>query len=280
MSNQRNLAMAIEQRKDKFLMLVPENIEDKDKGKYLSRLAFEADMLLHANPKLASCDVKTVLLGAMEAARHKLLFSQGECSLVPFGKQAVFVLGAAGIIKILYRTGLFKKVKYGAVFENDHFDFSEGTGGSDFITHKKALKNRGGIIAAWASAETMDGTSHIYVMDHDTLMKIKGSSPGGASNYDKWPEEMYGKAPLKRLFKRLQVDGDASKEVKGAIDAMGSDMTTRVDPDQGPVFFADVPQQQQYSQDTGEVFEAKPAKTNQPQPTSMKESSMEQEGLL
>ena len=33
-----------------------------------------------------------------------------------------------------------------------------------------------------------------------------------------WPEEMYGKAPMKRLFKRLPIDGLTSKEVAKAMD--------------------------------------------------------------
>lgn len=244
MSNQRSFEMAIAQRREKFMMLVPEHISDKES--YLNRLAFECDMLLHKNPRLAGCDPKSIMLGAMEAARHRLYFSQGECSLIPFKQTAVFVLGAAGVIKILYRTGLFKKIKYGAVFENDRFEFSEGTGDNDFIRHQKALLNRGQIVAAWASAETNDGTSHIYVMDYEELMKIRGSSPGyrpddARNPYNLWPEEMFGKAPLKRLFKRLQVDSDTGRDVKDAVDAMGADMTARIEPDASPVFFEETP---------------------------------------
>ena len=243
-NNQRNFEMAIAQRREKFMMLVPDHISDKET--YLNRLAFECDMLLHKNPRLANCEAKSIMLGAMEAARHRLYFSQGECSLIPFKNQAVFVLGAAGVIKILYRTGFFKKIKYGAVFENDRFEFSEGTGENDFIRHQKALRNRGSLVAAWASAETTDGTSHIYVMDHEELMKIRSASPGYRPDdqrnpYNMWPEEMFGKAPLKRLFKRLQVDADSGREVKAAVDAMGSDMTARIDPGESPVFFEDAP---------------------------------------
>lgn len=240
----RNFEMAIAQRRERFEMLVPDHISDKKS--YLSRLAFECDMLIKENTRLASCEPKSLMLGAMEAARHRLHFSQGECSLIPFksrgGYNAVFVLGVTGIIRILYRTGIVNKVKYGAVMENDVFDFGEGSGDNDFILHKKALKSRGGIVAAWASVQMKDGTTHIYVMDQDELFKIRDSSPGyrasdDSSPYNKWPEEMYGKAPLKRLFKRLQFDPESNNEVKSALSAIDADMMVRPDMDSEPEFF-------------------------------------------
>jgi recombination protein RecT len=235
-NNQRSFEMAIAQRREKFMMLVPDHISDKEG--YLNRLAFECDMLLHNSPRLAVCDPKSIMLGAMEAARHRLYFSQGECSLIPFKNQAVFVLGVAGICKILARTGMFLKIKYGTVFENDHFEFSEGSGiDDDFCKQRKALKNRGGVLAAWASVAMKDGTTSVYIMDHDTLMKVKNSSPGGGANYDQWPEEMYAKAPLKRLFKRVRGFGDNKKEVSEAMEAINADMTFRAEPESEPVFF-------------------------------------------
>ena len=241
-NNKRDFEMAIAQRRERFKMLVPDHISDADG--YLNRLAFECDMLLHQNPRLAQCDPKSIMLGAMEAARHKLHFSQNECSLIPFKNQAVFVLGVTGIIRILYRTGLVQKVKYGTVFENDKFDFSEGTGDGDFIEHRKALINRGKVVGAWALAMMKDGTCHTYVMDRDELFKIRNSSPGyraedARSPYNMWPEEMYGKAPLKRLFKRLQLDPEAGRTVQDAVSAISSDLTFRGDVDDAPVFFED-----------------------------------------
>lgn len=239
-TDHRSLEIAILERKDKFMSLVPDHIQNKEG--YLTRLAFETDLLIHENHKLAQCNPKTLLLGAMEAARHRLSFSQGDCSLIPFKSQAVFVIGAPGIAKALYRTGVFTKVKWGAAFENDHFDYLEGSGGRDWVEHKKALKNRGEIIAAYAFAEMTNGTTHVYVMDHDTLMKVRKSSPSGGSTYEQWPEEMYGKAPMKRLIKRLPIDPDNGQQVRQAVSAIGSDMTIRVEPDQPAAFFGEEPE--------------------------------------
>ena len=245
MVNRRNFEMEIAQRRDRFKMLVPDHITDKDA--YLNRLAFECDMLLHQNPRLAQCDPKSIMLAAMEAARHRLFFSQGQCSIIPFKNQAVFVLGVAGIIKILYKTGVVQKVKYGTVYENDVFEFCEGSGDVDFVRHQKALVNRGSVVGAWASATMKDGSSHIYVMDRDELFKVRASSPGYRADdprnpYNMWGEEMHGKAPLKRLFKRLQLDPEDGDGSGAAVAAMGADLTVRADVDSGQVFFEDAPE--------------------------------------
>ena len=243
--SRRNFEMAIAQRRERFKMLVPAHVSDKEG--FLDRLAFECDMLLHSNTRLAQCDPKSIMLGAMEAARHKLHFSQGECSLIPFKNQAVFVLGVTGIIRILYRTGVIQKVKYGTVFENDSFEFCEGSGDEDFVKHMKALVNRGAVVGAWACATMKDGSSHIYIMDRDELFKVRDSSPGyrpddSRNPYNMWPEEMYGKAPLKRLFKRLQLDPESGNEVGDAVAAMGAAKTFRSDVDATPAFFEEAAQ--------------------------------------
>lgn len=238
--DRRDYEMAIAQRREKFRIIVPSHVKDKDG--FLDKLGFDCSMLVHNNNKLAQCDPASVLMGAMEAARHKLSFAQQECSLIPFGKQATFVLGVRGIIRLLYRTGKFAKIKYGTVMDNDEFDFCEGTGDNDFIRHKKALKDRGDVLAAWASAETVDGVCHIYVMDHDELMKIRNASPGFRAGdtsgaHVKWAEEMHAKAPLKRLWKRLQMDPEHGRNTSEVIDAVAADMTTRSDPEEPAQFF-------------------------------------------
>ena len=252
--NIRNFEMIIRSKQDRLRLLVPEDVKNKDQ--YLQRLAVECVSMFRKNPKLARCDKMSVFLGVMQGARHGLNFADGECSLVPFGGQAVFVLGAPGIIRILLRTGVFKKIKYGTVFDNDHFEFMEGSGDTDFVKHRKALKNRGDVLAGWASADTHDGTTHVYIMDHDELMKIRSSSPGfkpvdKSNPYNKWPEEMHGKAPLKRLFKRLQHDSESIRE---AGKALSMDDSYQNDPDLGPEFFDEL------AESTESAEDKKPAK--------------------
>lgn len=243
-SNRRSMEMAISSRREKFLSIVPDHVSDKEH--YLSQLAFETEVLIAENPRLASCDPKSLLLGAMNAARYRLSFRHGDCSLIPFKNTAVFVLGAPGIVKVLHNTGLFKRVKWGVFCEGDEFDYQEGGGlGGDYVRVKKALTGRGEVIGAYAIAEMNDNTCHIIVVDQKTLHQIRDSSPGykksdPSSPYNKWPEEMFGKAAIKRLMKRLPLDPAAGSDVGKALDAARADYTAAVEPDSAPVFFENV----------------------------------------
>tara|TARA_R110002110_G_scaffold64005_1_gene177193 strand:- start:867 stop:1631 length:765 start_codon:yes stop_codon:yes gene_type:complete len=234
----RQYEMAILQREDKIGLLLPNNL--KKSGGYVKKLAFECDLLIKNNAALGKCDPMTIMMGVVAAASKGLSFTDGDAFLVPYKSRAVFILSARGIATVLYRTGLVSKVKWGTVFEGDHFEYSESIGEKEFITHKKALRDRGGLVCAYAGVLMKDGSSHVYVMDYDELMKIKDASPSSSdkrSPYNVWPEEMYGKAPMKRLFKRLPIDGLTSKEVAKALDDLGQDRVSFNDVEQGVVSF-------------------------------------------
>lgn len=229
MKPNRNIEMAILQRKDKFALCVPEHIKDKDA--YLRRLAFDTQVMITKNPKLAQCDPTSLVMCAMRAANYKLTFSEGECSIIPFKRTATFVMGPTGIARLLYRTGLFQRIEWETVRENDHFEHVLGSEAD--VVFRKALKNRGDVLCAYAVAVMKDGTKHVYIMDYDKLMQIKASSPSGGNTYRDWADEMHAKAPLKRLVKRLPVDPIDSPELKSALGAIRSDNTYQKDPE-GP----------------------------------------------
>jgi phage RecT family recombinase len=221
----RSLELAVMQRREKMLALMPDHVVDKEK--FLKKLAVEVELMVHRNVALSKCGGASLMLAAMEAARHRLSFSHGDCSIIPFkskgGYQAVFVLGAPGIAKVLYRTGMFNRIEWETVRERDTFKAVQGS--NQNVVFEKAYKNRGEIVCAYALAEMKDGTEHIYVMDYDTLMKVRGTSPGGGGTYEKWPDEMYSKAPMKRLFKRLPIDPDVHEQIKAVSDVIESDNT-------------------------------------------------------
>ena len=245
MKPSRNIEMAILQRKDKFALCVPEHIKDKDA--YLRRLAFDTQVMITKNPKLAQCDPTSLVMCAMRAANYKLTFSEGECSIIPFKRTATFVMGPTGIARLLYRTGLFQRIEWETVRENDHFEHVLGSEAD--VVFRKALKNRGDVLCAYAVAVMRDGTKHVYIMDYDKLMQIKASSPSGGNTYRDWADEMHAKAPLKRLVKRLPVDPIDSPELKSALGAIRSDNTYQKDPESPEMGSWDL-----VNQSTGEVM--------------------------
>tara|TARA_R110000824_G_scaffold107317_2_gene253536 strand:- start:1128 stop:1868 length:741 start_codon:yes stop_codon:yes gene_type:complete len=201
------MEMLIHERKDKLVTLMPDGIRDEDK--FLTKIAIEASMLCKQNIRLADCSPMSMMSGVMEAVRHGLSFSNRDCYLVPYGKTAQFILGAPGIAKILYRTGLFSRIEYETVRLNDSFTYKQGS--EVVLEFTKADRNRGDVRCSYALAVMKDGTQHMYLCSHDDLMSIRDSSRNFKENdpnnpYNKWADEMFAKAPMKRLFKRLPVD--------------------------------------------------------------------------
>jgi len=243
-----SMEMLIRERKDKLVTLMPDGIRDEDK--FLTKIAIEASMLCKQNTRLADCSPMSLMSGVMEAVRHGLSFSNRDCYLVPYGKSAQFILGAPGIAKILYRTGMFSRIEYETVRENDHFPSCK-QGSEVSVEFEKADRKRGNVRCSYALAVMKDGTQHLYKCSHDDLMGIRSSSKnfkeGDASNpYNRWPDEMFAKAPMKRLFKRLPVDPLTHGErVQAAISSLQSDGGTISD--EGELIDAS------YDEMTGEV---------------------------
>lgn len=224
------MEMMIHERKDKLVTLIPENVRDEDR--FLTKIAIESSMLCKQNTRLAECNPMSLMSGVMEAVRHGLSFSNRDCYLVPYGKTAQFILGAPGIAKILYRTGLFSRIEYETVRMNDHFSYKQGS--EVVLEFSKADRNRGDVRCSYALAVMKDGTQHMYLCSYDDLMNIRNSSKnykeGDRSNpYNQWADEMFAKAPMKRLFKRLPVDplthGERVQQAFASLQADGGTLT-------------------------------------------------------
>jgi phage RecT family recombinase len=242
------MEMLVHERKDKLVTLMPEGVRDEDK--FLTKVAIDASMLCKQNSRLADCSPMSMMSGVMEAVRHGLSFANRDCYLVPYGKTAQFILGAPGIAKILYRTGLFNRIEYETVRSNDHFEYKQGS--EVKLEFAKAEKNRGEVRCSYALAVMKDGTQHMYLCSHDDLMNIRNSSKNfkesdPSNPYNKWADEMFAKAPMKRLFKRLPVDpfthGERVNQVFASIHADGGTLSEEGD-------FVEA----SYDEGTGEVF--------------------------
>tara|TARA_R100001163_G_scaffold61009_1_gene50689 strand:- start:2497 stop:3249 length:753 start_codon:yes stop_codon:yes gene_type:complete len=242
------MEMLIHERKDKLVTLMPDGV--RDENKFLTKIAIEASMLCKQNTRLADCSPMSMMSGVMEAVRHGLSFSNRDCYLVPYGKTAQFILGAPGIAKILYRTGLFSRIEYETVRANDTFEYKQGSEVS--LNFAKAERNRGEVRCAYALAVMRDGTQHMYLCSYDDLMNIRNSSKNFKESdknnpYNQWADEMFAKAPMKRLFKRLPVDplthGDRVQQAFASFGADGGTLSEEGD-------FVEAT----YDEDSGEVF--------------------------
>ena len=144
--------------------------------------------------------------------------ARGEAYLVPFKGVCSLMPGYRGLIKLAMRSGVVKSIRSRIVYEGD--DFVVQYGSAEKIHHlplmnRELLEDERGqpvdpkLVAAYAIAELTDGVQQFEVMDGWQLDKVRGASaqPNGDA-WTKWRDEMYRKAPIRRLAKYLPLGDD------------------------------------------------------------------------
>jgi recombination protein RecT len=181
-----------------------------DEDKLIARLMVET----RKNETLGKCSMPSLIQCAMEAASLDLSFGgvMGQCFPVPFydskikGYRAQLIVGYKGYITVAYREGIV--IRAGVFYENDDYDYDEGSG---HIRHKPSLSDRGEMLGAWAQAEFEDGRKKCKVMNVEDLCTIRDSSQGYRRATDKgyghpWGDyfpAMCQKSAIRNLFKTL-----------------------------------------------------------------------------
>jgi recombination protein RecT len=137
---------------------------------------------------------------------------KGEAYLVPFKGQCQLIPGWRGLVKLALRSRAVKRLNSYVVYERD--DFKIYLGSDPRVEHQPCLDaDRGELIGAYAVAKMDNGEVDIEWMDVGELQKIKDNAakarngkPGPA--YTEWEDQMYRKAPIRRLAKRLPLGDD------------------------------------------------------------------------
>lgn len=168
------------------------------------------------NEYLQRCTPESVYASLVTAAQLGLEPSgvRGEAYLVPFKGRCTLVPGWRGLIKLALRSKAVKAFYSHLVYEGDEFVVKLGT---EPAIHHVPLLNSGTegreIIAAYAVALMENGAVDIEPMDRYELDKIRAfaaSNRGGKDGpaYSQWADQMYRKAPVRRLAKRLPLGDD------------------------------------------------------------------------
>lgn len=136
---------------------------------------------------------------------------RGDAYLVPFKGVCTLIPGWRGLIKLARRSGAVKSFYSHLVYEGDEFDVTLGTDVK--VHHKPILRQsqgvRGDIIAAYAVAKMPEGECDVEVIPVSDLEYIKSKSAGRNNPaYGDWEDQMFRKAPIRRLAKRLPLGDD------------------------------------------------------------------------
>lgn len=144
--------------------------------------------------------------------------ARGEAYLVPFKGVCSLMPGYRGLIKLAMRSGAVKSIRSRIVYAGDDFVVKYGTEESihhePMVGRELAEDTKGNpvepqLIAAYAVAVMTDGGCQFEVMDGWQLDKVRNASaqPNGDA-WTKWRDEMYRKAPIRRLAKYLPLGDD------------------------------------------------------------------------
>lgn len=194
------------------------NAKMKDLAQYARNNVSPATMIRLAvysfanDEKLAKCRPETFYTALITAAQLGLEPSgvRGEAYLVPFKGACTLIPGWRGLIKLALRSKAVKSIYSHVVHAGDDFVVTLGSNVS--VHHVPALnagRNRE-VIAAYAVAVLENGERDVEVMDGDELAAIRefATKNGISPAWSEWADQMYRKAPIRRLCKRLPLGDD------------------------------------------------------------------------
>jgi len=124
---------------------------------------------------------------------------------------ATFMPGWRGLIKLALRSKAVKTVSAHLVYANDVFEPQLGS--DQKIVHRPAPfgSDRGELVGTYAVAKLENGEIEAELMNMDDLERIRRSAMKGDKEspaYRDWGDQMYRKAPIRRLCKRLPLGAE------------------------------------------------------------------------
>ncbi|OCA87322.1 recombination protein RecT [Pseudobacillus wudalianchiensis] len=176
------------------------------------RLARIALTTIRTTPKLLECNISSLMGAVMQAAQLGLEPGLiGHCYIIPYGKEATFIIGYKGMIDLARRSGQIQNIYAHAVFENDDFEYELGL--NPKLIHKPAAGNRGNMTHVYGVAHFKDGGYQFEVMDMQEIDKRRGRSK--ASKNGPWVtdfEEMAKKTVIRHMWKYLPISIEVQQQ--------------------------------------------------------------------
>lgn len=198
-----------------------------------TRIALSA---LSSNPDLANCTPKSFLASLMNSAQLGLEVNSplGLAYLIPYKNkgqlECQFQLGYLGMVELAHRAGT--SVTAEAVYENDEFEYELGM--NPRLIHKPAMKNRGHIIAYYATWKNSDMRAEGFVVmsKEDIENHAKRFSKSYNSAFSPWQtsfDMMAKKTCLKQALKYAPMSSEirtAMSQDETVKSELNADMTT------------------------------------------------------
>lgn len=169
------------------------------------RMARIALTTIRTTPKLLECNVPSLLGAVMQAAQLGLEPGLiGHCYILPYGREAQFIIGYKGMIDLARRSGNIESIYAHCVYEADEFNYELGL--HPKLHHKPATGRRGEMKYVYAVAHFKDGGYQFEVMDKEEIEKRRSRSK--AAKNGPWVtdyEEMAKKTVIRHMWKYLPI---------------------------------------------------------------------------
>lgn len=133
----------------------------------LSRIALTT---IRTNQKLLECSVPSLMAAVMQAAQLGLEPGLiGHCYIIPYGREATFIIGYKGMIDLARRSGNIQSIMAHEVYENDYIELEYGLEENLkhvpwFLRKDQKFEVPGKIIGAYMVAKFKDGGHFIHYM--------------------------------------------------------------------------------------------------------------------
>lgn len=207
--NQKQVAVSryIERLSPQIARALPKHMD----GDRMTRLALTA---VRKTPDLANCSDVSMAGAILTSAALGLEPNTptGECYLVPYKGEVTLIVGYAGLIKLFWQHPLASSIRAEAVYAEDAFDYSYGTGA--FLRHKPALVRTGKPIAFYAHASLTTGAEAFVVLTPEEVKALRGGKEGASGTIPDPQFWMSKKTCIRQLSKMLPKSTDLATAVE------------------------------------------------------------------
>ena len=159
------------------------------------------------NPKMNSCDPRSIMAGVLKAASWGLEFGSGQVHLSPKGRSIQFTIGYQGFVSIMRTKLKMVSITVQEVHKNDNFHFEYGS--KPHLQHWwKIGEDRGPVTAFYCFTKFPDSETWT-IMTADELNEFEREH--GGFMWKKSPLQMRKKTVLKQHCKYLGVEPELDR---------------------------------------------------------------------
>lgn len=160
-----------------------------------------------------SCTPISFMNCLLTSAKYGILPDGRNAHLIPYGSECTLQFDYKGLVHVVIRDGIAKKVYAETVCANDKFVYRNGKVELHEITFP-----RGKVLGVYVEITLCNGEKQYEIMDVDDIERIKAGSKGSKSPSSPW-NTYYGEMAKKAVFKRSTKWLKLSPDVMDAIAA-------------------------------------------------------------